>query len=101
MLELRFDDHSCQWWHDADDIEYWFWTHELTPKSEDVIHLPDGTKLTLCGWSNPCKHFDEGIGCTVWCDKGDTDCCALCCRRDICGDSICPKAKKLLKRGPI
>jgi len=41
----------------------------------------------------PCKNFDDG--CSVWCCKGDLDCCILCCRRHTC-DDVCPKAKKIL-----
>lgn len=44
----------------------------------------------------PCKHFEIGIGCKVWCNKGDTDCCVLCCQRNKCNDK-CPKAEKLLE----
>ena len=47
----------------------------------------------------PCKYFEEGIGCQIWCMEGDMDCCAICCRRRECEkeNKICPKAKKILK----
>ena len=47
----------------------------------------------------PCKNFqnDAPCACEVWCNKGDCDCCVLCCQRHQCRD-ICPTAKKLLEK---
>lgn len=47
----------------------------------------------------PCKNFVDD-SCSVWCCKGDLDCCVLCCRRHSCikKGEICPIAKKILKR---
>jgi len=43
----------------------------------------------------PCNHFTEN-GCSIWCCKGDLDCCVLCCYRHTC-DDVCPVAKKILE----
>lgn len=44
----------------------------------------------------PCNHFEKDVGCSMWCKKGDLDCCVLCCKRNTC-DDLCPTAKELLK----